>query len=570
VDYKIKYQEWLDSPYVDKGLKHELKEIQDSEEEIKERFYKDLEFGTGGMRGILGAGTNRMNQPVVGKAIQGLASFIKQSGVDNMSCVIAYDSRHQSREFSELSASILAAGGVKTYIFDGIRSTPELSHAVRELKCTAGIMFTASHNPRDYNGFKVYWDYGCQMLPEMAEELIRHIEKIDFSDIESIGFEEGLVKKQIIILSDDIDDIFIEKVKHTSIKKSVDKNLKIVYTPLHGTGTRPVMRVLKEMGFRNVFPVTEQLIPDPNFSTVEYPNPEDEKAFEKAYIKANEVKGDIVIANDPDCDRIGVAVNTGDQTYQLLTGNQVGPLLIDYILKTRKEQGSLPNNPYVIKTIVTSELGRVVAEYHGVNCIDTLTGFKYIGEIMEENAKKGTLDFIFGYEESIGYTIGDFVRDKDAVTATLMVCEMAAYYKSKDMTLLDALDKLHKRHGYYVDTLKSINMEGMAGEEQIAKIMSEFRTQSLAKLGEKRVVSKYDYLAETAIDYVNHKDKPTGLPKSDVLKFNLEDGSWFVLRPSGTEPKIKIYFSTVHRDEKTAQEVSKSMMDSVLAIIDQI
>ncbi|MDP3387393.1 MAG: phospho-sugar mutase, partial [Eubacteriales bacterium] len=548
----------------------ELKEISGDQEEIKDRFYKDLEFGTGGMRGVIGAGTNRINKHIVARAIQGLADYIIQSENENKSCVIAHDSRHKSEDFSVMAARVLAASGVKTYLYDGIRSTPELSFAVRELGCTAGIVFTASHNPPEYNGFKVYWDYGCQMLPEMAEELIGMIEKVSFESIKTMPYSEALDQGDIVLLGHEIDDKFIYSVKSMRLRENLDKDIRIVYTPLNGTGNVPVRRVLGECGYDKVFLVDEQLEPDPNFTTARYPNPEDEKAFELAYMKAKEVDADIVIANDPDGDRVGLSVRTKSGEYQLLSGNQVGPLFIDYILSTLREKNSMPANPLVIKTIVTSELGRKVAENYGAECLDTLTGFKYIGEIMEFYAKNGEKDFILGYEESIGYTMGPYVRDKDAVTMSLIACEMAAYYKMLRSDFLTELDKLYEKHGYFVDDLQSLTMEGKEGGEKINQIMEYFRNAQIDQICDCKVSSICDYLTGETKNLVENTLTDIGLPESNVLKFILDDGSWFVLRPSGTEPKIKIYSSVVGKDYDIAKGVSVRLIDEVMDIINQI
>ncbi|HBH12243.1 MAG TPA: phosphoglucomutase [Clostridiales bacterium] len=499
-----------------------------------------------------------------------MADFINQSERENKSCVIAHDSRHKSKDFSVMAARVLAASGVKTYLYDGIRSTPELSFAVRELGCTAGIVFTASHNPPEYNGFKVYWDYGCQMLPEMAEELVEMIEKVSFESIQTISYTDALDKGDIVLLGHDIDDKFINNVKAMRLRKNLDKDIKIVYTPLHGTGSVPVRRVLRECGYDKVFLVEEQLEPDPNFTTVRYPNPEDEKAFEFAYKKAVEVDADIVIANDPDADRVGLSVKSESGEYKLLSGNQVGPLFINYILSTLKEKNSMPTNPLVIKTIVTSELGRKVAENYSAACLDTLTGFKYIGEKMELFAKTGEKDFIIGYEESIGYTMSPFVRDKDAITMTLIACEMAAYYKMLRSDLLNELENLYVQHGYYVDDLRSLTMEGKEGGEKIIQIMEHFRNAKIDHICGFKVASISDYQTGKIKNMMENKLMNTGLPESNVLKFLLDNGSWFVLRPSGTEPKIKIYFSITGKDIDTAKTVSKSLINEVMDIISQI
>ena len=566
MDYRKRYEEWMTSSCIAEDIKEELKTISGDEKEIMERFHKNLEFGTGGMRGIMGAGTNRMNKHVISKATQGLANFIEKNAEGEKSCVIAHDSRNNSRYFTEISARVLAASGIKTYIFDDLRPTPELSYAVRELGASAGIVITASHNPPEYNGYKTYWNYGCQMLPEMAEELIKEIEKIDFKDISTMGFDEAVESGMIVELDKTMDDSFIAAVLGNALSEDIDKDIKIVYTPLHGVLVR---RVLDERGFRAVSLVDEQTVPDPNFPTVNYPNPEDEKAFELAYRKAGEVDADIIIANDPDCDRVGMAVKNKEGNYVLLSGNQVGALLMDYILGKLKESGIMPENPLVIKTIVTSELGRAVGEYYGAECMDTLTGFKFIGEKIEEYENNGEKKYLFGFEESIGYLIGTIVRDKDAVTASMMACEMAAYYKKKGSNVLDELERLYVTHGYFKEGLKSITMEGMEGSQKILEIMDWFRNAEIDSIGSLKIASTSDYSKSIKILGDGSQEKIV-LPKSNVLKYVLEDGSWFVLRPSGTEPKIKIYLSTVDEKRVASEKKYKEITEYVYGLIDRV
>jgi len=570
MEYMKSYREWLESPFIDEDIKTELRSISNNEKEIQDRFYKDLEFGTGGMRGIIGAGTNRMNKHIIGRVTQGLAAFIKKSKETNSSCVIAHDSRRMSIEFSRIAAAVLAANGIKAYLFESLRSTPQLSYTVRQLGCTAGIVITASHNPPEYNGYKVYWKDGCQMLPDMASDLVRSVEGISFDNIQRISFDQGITSGKIVILGSEMDDLFIEAVKSLSLRDSeIDKSIRIVYTPLHGTGNIPVRRVLQERGFDYVYPVMEQVTPDGEFPTVEYPNPEDEKAFEYAYREGRIKDADIIVANDPDCDRVGLAVKDGHQ-YRLLSGNQVGPLLLEYILSSMVEKDLMPTNPLVIKTIVTSEFGRAVANYYNVDCIDTLTGFKFIGEKMEEYAENKNKNFIFGYEESIGYLFGNFVRDKDAVTSTMMICEMAAYYKKIGSNILSELEKLYQRHGYYMDGLKSITMTGITGNQKILAIMDYFRNAKISQISGYKVSCFTDYEAGYTYDLENEQKIKTGLPQSNVLKYVFENKSWFVLRPSGTEPKIKIYFSTVHQDKHKAEKMYQDIATSVLQIIDSV
>lgn len=569
MDYKKRYEEWMKSTCIADDIKEELKTIAGDENEIMERFHKNLEFGTGGMRGIMGAGTNRMNKHIISKVTQGLANFILKNAKGQKSCVIAHDSRKNSRYFTEISARVLAASGIKTYIFEDLRPTPELSFAVRELGASAGIVITASHNPPEYNGYKTYWNYGCQMLPDMAEKLIEEIEKIDFKDISTMSFDGAIQNGMIVELDKSIDDIFTAAVLENSHSEDIDKDISIVYTPLHGAGNIPVRRVLEERGFTNVSVVEEQAVPDPNFSTVNYPNPEDEKAFELAYKKASLVDAEIIIANDPDCDRVGMAVKKEKGEYVLLSGNQVGALMMDYILGKLKEKGTMPENPLVIKTIVSSELGRVVAQYYGAECMDTLTGFKFIGEKIEEYENNGEKKYIFGYEESIGYLIGTIVRDKDAVTASMIACEMAAYYKKKGSNVLAELDRLYKIHGYFIEGLKAITMKGIEGSEKILEIMDWFRNTKIESIGSLDISSTSDY--RTSVKKLsNGSEEIIDLPKSNVLKYVLEDGSWFVLRPSGTEPKIKIYFSAVDMNEDLAKDKYSEITEFVYGLIERV
>lgn len=569
MDYKKRYEEWMTSSCIADDIKEELKKISGDEKEIMERFHKNLEFGTGGMRGIMGAGTNRMNKHIISKATQGLANFIAKNVDGEGSCVIAHDSRNNSRYFTEISARVLAASGIKTYIFDDLRPTPELSFAVRELGADAGIVITASHNPPEYNGYKTYWNYGCQMLPEMAEDLIEEIDKIDFKDITTMGLEEAVESGMIVELDKSMDDKFMAAVLGNRLSEDIDKDIKIVYTPLHGAGNMLVRRALDERGFTGVSLVEEQTVPDPDFSTVKYPNPEDEKAFELAYKKAAEVDADIVIANDPDCDRVGMSVKNEKGQYVLLSGNQVGALMMDYILSKMKENGTMPENPLVIKTIVTSELGRAVGEYYGAECMDTLTGFKFIGEKIEEYENSGEKKYVFGFEESIGYLIGTLARDKDAVTASMIACEMAAYYKKKGSNVLDELERLYRTHGYFKEGLKSITLEGMEGSRKILEIMDWFRNTEIDSIGELKIASTSDY--STGVKKLaDGSEEKIGLPKSNVLKYVLEDGSWFVLRPSGTEPKIKIYSSVVDRDRNISENKFNEITEYVYGLIDRV
>lgn len=571
--YLKKYEEWILNSYFDEDTKNELKSIEDNQREIEERFYKDLEFGTGGLRGIIGAGTNRMNKYNVRKATQGFANYILNSveNSKNRGVVIAFDSRHKSPEFAKEAAKVLAGNDIKAYVFESLRSTPELSFAVRYLGAAGGIVVTASHNPPEYNGYKVYGEDGGQLVPRYANMVIDEIRKIeDYSSVQYLEEEDAKADGLINIIGEDIDKKYIDMVKSLSLRKDIIKGMKdfkIVYTPLHGTGAMPVKRVLTEIGFKNFFPVKEQEVPDSDFSTVESPNPEESKAFDMAISLAEEVGADIIIGTDPDCDRVGAVVKNRDGRYQVLTGNQTGALLVNYILSS---MDSIPENSVVIKTIVTSELGSSIAKEYGVETINTLTGFKFIGEKIKEFEEKGNRNFIIGYEESYGYLVGTDVRDKDAVVSSLLIAEMAAYYKSKNMTLLDALEDLYKKHGYYKEALKSIVLKGKEGLEKIDMIMDGLRNTPPLEIFNIKVEIIRDYLNGRANLILENEQKELDLPKSNVLHFTLEDGSWFAVRPSGTEPKIKIYFSVVGEKDVEAEKKLDRIRGQVLKIIDSI
>ena len=534
-EYIKKYNEWMNNPYFDDETKQELKAIQNDEKEIEDRFYKELEFGTGGLRGVIGYGTNRINKYTVRKATFGLCNYIlkkcKEDG-QKRGVVIAYDSRHKSKEFCIEAAKTLAACGIKAYIYDSLRSTPQLSFSVRYLNCVAGIVITASHNPPEYNGYKVYWSDGGQVCPDIANEIIQEVNKIeDYSKIPTTKLGDNLIQ----VLNKDIDNAFINEVKKQIINQDVidrvgDK-IKIIYTPIHGTGNIPVREVLKQSGFKNVEVVKEQELPDSNFSTVEYPNPEEKAVFEIAIEMAKESGADIILGTDPDCDRVGVVVKNNEGEYVVLNGNQVGSLLVDYVISNNKEKISNVVNPTIVKTIVTSELGAKIAKENGVDCIDTLTGFKFIGEKINEFEQNKDRTFVMGYEESYGYLVGTHARDKDGVVSSLLICEMAAYYYDKGMTLYEGLQEVYKKYGYYKEELKSITLKGIDGMKQIQNIMNSFRISDIASIADIKVSEIRDY-----------KKGINDLPKSDVLKFILDDGSWIAVRPSGTEPKIKFYF----------------------------
>ncbi|HBF6777073.1 TPA: phospho-sugar mutase [Clostridioides difficile] len=568
MDYKNNYEMWLNSPYFDEQTKNELLSIKDDEKEIQDRFYKNLEFGTGGLRGIIGVGTNRINIYTVRRATLGVLNYImktqgeegKQKGI-----VIAHDSRYMSREFCIEVAKTLSAYGVKAYIFEELKPTPELSFAVRYLKCAMGIVITASHNPKEYNGYKVYDSDGGQICIDMANNIIAEVNKIDdYSIIKSIDFEEALSKNLITILDNEVDDEFIKAVKKQVLRQNIideyGKKLKIIYTPIHGTGNKSVRRVLSECGFENVMVVKEQELPDSNFSTVKYPNPEEKSVFNIAIEMAKNNGTDLIIGTDPDCDRVGIVVKDSSGEYVVLNGNQVGSLLVRYILESLVEENKLPkNNPTIIKTIVTSELGAKIAKAYNVDCLNTLTGFKFIGEKIKAFEESNDRSFIMGYEESYGYLIGTHARDKDGVVSSLMICEMAAYYSSKGMNLYEALIDTYNKFGYYKEDLKSVTLKGIDGIKKIKEMMLYFRSV------------KIDNVADVKVDKIlDYKDGVDDLPKSDVLKFLLEDGSWIAIRPSGTEPKIKFYFGANSDNQEDVEFKLNNLISYILNVVDSI
>ncbi|MCA0385479.1 MAG: phospho-sugar mutase [Firmicutes bacterium] len=551
-----KYLEWLNNPLFDDAFKAELESIKGQDAEIEDRFYKDLEFGTAGMRGIIGAGRNRINGYVVRKATQGFVNFLLERKTTvlgdtvNQAVVIAYDSRRLSNEFAMETARVMAANGILAYVFEDVRTTPELSFAVRELKCMGGVMITASHNPPEYNGYKVYDETGCQLVPHLADALVEHVERItDFTMVKIMDRKDAAQAKLLKIISEEVDLPYVEMVKRVSIRPELlkDSELKVVYTPLHGTGGHTISRVLKEMSFSGLIPVEEQMEPDGEFPTCNQPNPESVEAFEVALPVAEKFGADLIVATDPDCDRIGMMIKEGTR-YKALNGNQIGSLFLEYVLSARKD---LTEKHYVVNTIVSSDLAKAQADYYGVTLKKTLTGFKFIGEQIEMDDHH----FVMGYEESYGYLFAPHVRDKDAVMGTLLAIEMAEYYKQKGLSLSEVLDSIFKRHGYYVDETLSKSFEGKEGGEMMKRIMTRFREDS---------ASIFNYASK--IDY---KEDETGLPKSDVIKFYLDDYSWMVLRPSGTEPKLKIYFSICDSDyDKAKQKLDyykTLMIDKVLS-----
>lgn len=546
MDYLNIYKEWCTSEIFDEETKKELKAITD-EGEIKDRFYKNLEFGTAGLRGVIGAGTNRMNKYTVTQATQGLANYIKKIGEENRGVAIAYDSRNMSIEFSTWAALCLNANGIKTYRFESLRPTPELSYAVRHLNCIAGIVITASHNPSEYNGYKVYWEDGAQIVPPVDKNIMDEVKNVtDFSSIKDISIEEA--KKQGLYneIGEDIDKEYMKELKklvlNPEIIAKVQKDIKIVYTPLNGTGNIPVQRILKEIGFENIYVVPEQEMPDGNFTTVKYPNPEDKKAFEYALKLAKEVNADIVLATDPDADRLGIYakdMKTGE--YMEFTGNMSGLLIAEYELSQKKEKGILPSNGALIKTIVSSNMADAITKEYNVKLIEVLTGFKYIGEQMKLFDQTHEYEYLFGYEESYGCLVGTHARDKDAIVAVMALCEAAAYYKSKNLTLWDQMINIYEKYGYYKEGQTSITMKGADGAEKIKEIMDNMRANPPKKIGEYNVVEYRDYKEKVLENYVQGTRTKTDLPISNVLYFKLEDDAWCCVRPSGTEPKIKFY-----------------------------
>jgi phosphoglucomutase len=573
VEYTKKYKEWSTSPVFDLATRQELLSIAGDEGEIKDRFYKDLEFGTAGMRGVIGNGTNRMNVYTVTKATQGLANYILRQGTENKGVVIAYDSRNMSSEFSQAAALCLNANGIKTYIFDSLRPVPELSFAVRQLGCTAGVMVTASHNPPEYNGYKVYWDDGAQIVPPHDKEIIAEVNRVkDYSLIRSMTLDEAMKARLYNIIGPAMDKLYLEAIKKQILNPDVIKeqnDLRIVYTPLHGTGNLPVQNVLKELGFKNVFVVPEQELPNGNFPTVDYPNPEDKNAFKMALDLAKEKDADLVLATDPDADRLGIAVEH-DGEYVLFTGNQTAALVFDYICKTRKELGTLPKDGYMFTTNVSSTLPIAIAQKYGLKVEITLTGFKFIGEKAREMEETGRGTYVFGFEESYGCLVSDCVRDKDSIQAILMLCETAAYYREKGMDLVDALNAIYKEYGYYLEGITNIGLAGLEGKAKIGRIMDFFRTTDIA-LKDFKILAKDDVKLSVHTDYCNN-DKKTKieLPTSNVIKYYLNDNMWFVLRPSGTEPKLKVYYGVVGKSDAEAKAKLEALKSEVMSIVNLI
>lgn len=575
-DYMKIYEQWLADPYFDEDTKNELRAIADDENEIKERFYMDLEFGTAGLRGIIGAGINRMNIYTVRRATQGLANYIKKQGGEEKGVAIAFDSRRMSPEFAMEAAMTLAANGIKAYKFESLRPTPELSFAVRELGCIAGINITASHNPPEYNGYKVYWEDGAQFTPPHDKGVLEEVLAIeDLSTVKTTSEEEALRSGKFQVIGKEIDDKYIENVKAQVVNQDaidrMQKDITIIYTPLHGTGNIPARRVMKELGFENVYVVPEQELPDGNFPTVSYPNPEAEEAFALGLKLAKEKNADLVLATDPDADRLGVYVKdakTGE--YHPLTGNMSGSLLCDYVLGQKQAKGQIPADGQVIKSIVTTNLVNAVAEHYGCELVEVLTGFKYIGQqiLKEEQTGKGT--YMFGMEESYGCLIGTYARDKDAISATAALCEAAAYYKEKGMTLWDAMVAMYEKYGYYKDTVKSIGLKGIEGLAKIQEIMENFRQEPPKTLGDYTVTAARDYRAGTIMDMASGAVRPTGLPSANVLYYEMNDGAWLCVRPSGTEPKIKFYYGVKGTSMEDADARSEKMGAELTELVNKM
>ena len=576
MDYKEVYEQWIANPYFDEATKEELKSIAEDENEIKERFYMDLEFGTAGLRGIIGAGTNRMNIYVVRRATQGLANYIAKVDKKSQGVAIAYDSRHMSPEFAQEAALCLAANGIKAYIFETLRPTPELSFAVRHLGCVAGINVTASHNPPEYNGYKVYWEDGAQITPPHDSGIMGEVKAIsDWNTVKTMDKAEAEKAGLFEVIGKEVDDAYMAELKkqviHMDAIQAEGKNLKIVYTPLHGTGNIPARRILKELGFENVYVVKEQELPDGDFPTVSYPNPEAAEAFELGLKLAKEVDADLVLATDPDADRLGVRVKDKNGEYHDLTGNMSGCLLANYEISQRKAvNGSLPEDGALIKTIVTTNLADAIAKGYGVKLIEVLTGFKFIGQQILGFEKSGKGSYLFGFEESYGCLIGTYARDKDAIVATMALCEAAAYYKTQGKTLWDAMIEMYEQFGYYKDDIKAVTMKGIEGLQKIQDIMNSLRQNPPAEFAGHKVVTVRDYKADTIKNLETGEVTPTGLPNSNVLYYELTNDAWVCVRPSGTEPKVKFYYGVKGTSLADADEKSAVMGKAVLDMVDSM
>ena len=573
MDYLKEYQRWCEDPSFDVETKKELELIKNDEEEIKDRFYKELEFGTAGLRGVIGMGTNRMNKYTVGKATQGLANYIIEQGVQDKGVAISYDSRKMSDEFSMQTALILNANGIKTYLFESLRPVPELSFAVRQLGCTAGIMITASHNPPKYNGYKVYWDDGSQIVAPRDKDIINKVRNItDFKEIKTISKEEAIKKGLFNLIGIEMDDKYIATLKshilNSEIVEKEGKELKIVYTPLHGTGNTIVERLLNELGFKNVYVVPEQAKPDGNFPTVDYPNPEDKKAFKLALELAKKVDADVVLATDPDADRLGIyAKDTKTGEYMPYTGNMSALLIAEYRISQMKEKNILPKNGMLITTIVSSNLAKAIADNYNLECIEVLTGFKNIGAVMKKAEENKDKTYVFGFEESYGCLIGDYARDKDGIAAVMSLCEAAAYYKSKGITLWDQMNNIYKKYGYYKEDQVSIVLEGAEGAEKIKQMMTDTRNKEVKQIGKYKVLTFKDIEKDYVKNMATGEESKSGLPKSNVLYYELENDAWCCVRPSGTEPKIKLYIGVKGTSDEIASTELEALKEAMVKLV---
>ena len=574
--YMENYKKWCEDTYFDEATRAELKAIEGNDKEIQERFYKDLEFGTGGLRGIIGAGTNRLNIYTVSKATQGFANYIIKQGEEAVKkgVAIAFDSRRMSPEFAEITALVLNGNGIKTYIYPSLRPTPMLSFAVRELNCTGGVVITASHNPPEYNGYKVYWADGGQVPYPRDEAIIEEVNAVtDFHTIKTANKDEAVKAGLFNVIGEEVDEAFDKNVLAQIVNPEIIKeqhDLKIVYTPIHGSGNKPVRRVLKKAGFENVTVVPEQELPDSEFTTVGYPNPENPAVFELAIKLAEKIDADIILGTDPDCDRVGAVVKTKDGSYTVLTGNMTGTLICNYICSQKAKLGTLPKNGALVSTIVSSEMTKAIAKKYNLAYFDVLTGFKYIGEKIKEFEQTGEYQYVFGFEESYGCLSGTYARDKDAVVASLLICEMAAYYKSRGMSLYDGLMELYDTYGVYKEIIHSITLKGIEGIENMKKIMDTLRKDAPSEIAGVKVTETRDYLEDKIVDVATGKVSPTNLPKSNVLYFTLADDTWFCVRPIGTEPKIKIYFGTKADTVENAEKKIATAQDGIMKVVNSV
>lgn len=574
MNYLEEYKKWCESAEFDEETKRELVEIKNNEKEIEDRFYKELEFGTAGLRGIIGAGTNRMNKYTVGKATQGLANYIIEQGTQDKGVAISYDSRKMSKEFSMQTALILCANGIKAYLFENLRPVPELSFAVRTLGCTAGIMITASHNPPKYNGYKVYWDDGSQIVAPRDKDIIAKVRTVEnYSEIKNMTEEDAKDKGLLNIIGIEMDHKYLSVLKqcvlNPEIMKQQGKELKVVYTPLHGTGNTVVETLLKELGIENLYVVPEQKDPDGNFPTVDYPNPEDPKAFKLALDLAKKVNADVILATDPDADRLGIFVkDTKTNEYKDYTGNMSALLIAEYRISQMKEKGILPSNGMIIKTIVSSNLTDAIAKYYELELIEVLTGFKNIGAVMKKAEENHDKKYVFGFEESYGCLIGDYARDKDGIAAVMALCEAACYYKSKGQTLWDQMINIYEKYGYYKETQVSIVREGVQGAKEIENMMTNMRNTTIEKIGGYKVLNFKDINKDFVKNISTGSISTTGLPKSNVLYYELENDSWCCIRPSGTEPKIKLYMGIKGKDENDANEKLENLKQAMMSIVE--